>query len=258
MESVGARIKKIRLEKGISLEEVYKKTKIHLNVLKAIEEDSPINFNPVYIKGFLKIYCKFLGIEPKDYITDYKEPRTKFAPIWETKQRAISPLKIASLKFAYFKSRHIKIIKKVLSVVLIVIFVIGLFNLGRIISSRRTPATLRKQTKLAAVTSSTKEKRMETAKSPQGQPAMSIQRLTIRAKENCWIQVKIDGRVVFQNILIKGRSETWQAKNRIELSLGNAGVVDLEANGKFISNLGKRGQPLKNILISKEGLSIVR
>jgi hypothetical protein len=99
---------------------------------------------------------------------------------------------------------------------------------------------------------------METAKSPQGQPAMSIQRLTIRAKENCWIQVKIDGRVVFQNILIKGRSETWQAKNRIELSLGNAGVVDLEANGKFISNLGKRGQPLKNILISKEGLSIVR
>ena len=58
MESPGARLKKIRLEKGISLEEVHKKTRIHLDLLKAIEEDSLINLSPVYTKGFLKIYCQ--------------------------------------------------------------------------------------------------------------------------------------------------------------------------------------------------------
>jgi cytoskeletal protein RodZ len=40
IETAGARLKQLRLEKGISLEEVQKKTRIHLNVLRAIEGDS--------------------------------------------------------------------------------------------------------------------------------------------------------------------------------------------------------------------------
>jgi len=74
MESTGSRLKKLRQEKGLSLEEVHKKTKIRLNILKAIEEDNIIGLSPVYIKGFLKIYCKFLGTEPKEYIPGYQEP----------------------------------------------------------------------------------------------------------------------------------------------------------------------------------------
>src|SRR3989338_7892361 len=75
MESAGAKLKSARLQKGLSLEEAHKKTKIHLNILKAIEEDSLINFSPVYIKGFLKIYCKFLGVDPRDCMPDYKEQK---------------------------------------------------------------------------------------------------------------------------------------------------------------------------------------
>jgi hypothetical protein len=83
-------------------------------------------------------------------------------------------------------------------------------------------------------------------------------RLGIRAKEDCWLHVKTDGKTVFQNILKKGRFENWQAKEKIELSLGNAGVVELEVNGKLISSLGRRGQAVKNILITKEGLTTSR
>lgn len=36
IETAGARLKKIRQERGISLEDLQKKTKIHLNVLRAI------------------------------------------------------------------------------------------------------------------------------------------------------------------------------------------------------------------------------
>jgi hypothetical protein len=61
---------------------------------------------------------------------------------------------------------------------------------------------------------------------------------------------------MFQNILKKGRSESWQATNKIELSLSNAQAVELEVNGKRISSLGRKAQALKNILITKEGLSI--
>jgi len=45
MESNGQRLKKLRLEKGLSLEEVQKKTKVHFNILKAIEGDSISNLS---------------------------------------------------------------------------------------------------------------------------------------------------------------------------------------------------------------------
>jgi len=91
-----------------------------------------------------------------------------------------------------------------------------------------------------------------------GNEIAPVIRLAIRAKEDSWIQIKADRRTVFQNILKKGRSESWEAKDKIELSLGNAAGVDLEINGKLIPSLGRRGQVIKNILITKEGLSIKR
>ena len=82
--------------------------------------------------------------------------------------------------------------------------------------------------------------------------------LTLHAKDNCFVQLKTDKKTVFQGILKKGRSESWSANERIDFSLGNAGVVELEVNGKFIPSLGRKGQALKNIVVTKEGLSIER
>jgi len=252
MESVGTKLKNLRLQKGLSLEEVHKKTKIHLNILKAIEEDSLINFSPVYIKGFLKIYCKFLGIDPRDCIPDYKEPKAKISYVSDLQEKPASSFKIPSFKLLPLKAIHIKII---VTIILILIFIIGLFNLGKFISFKAS--RLSKRAELPAVISSKTDSKVPIAKL-QNSPVVKIITLDIHAKENCFIQVKADSRVIFQNILKKGRSESWQAKDKIELSLGNAGVVELEVNGKRISGLGRRGQAIKNILITKEGLSVKR
>ncbi len=252
MESVGTKLKNLRLQKGLSLEEVHKKTKIHLNILKAIEEDSLINFSPVYIKGFLKIYCKFLGVDPRDCIPDYKEPKAKISYVSDFQEKPASSFKIPSFKLLPLKAIHIKII---VTIILILIFIIGLFNLGKFISFKAS--RLSKRAELPAVISSKTDNRVPKPKL-QNSPAVKIITLDIHAKENCFIQVKSDGRVMFQNILKKGRSESWQAKDKIELSLGNAGVVELEVNGKRIPGLDRRGQALKNILITKEGLSVKR
>ena len=254
MESAGAKLKNLRLQKGLSLEEVHKKTKIHLNILKAIEEDSLINFSPVYIKGFLKIYCKFLGVDPRDCMPDYKEPQTKISYVSDLQEKSASSFKILSLKIFSLKAMHIKP-KTIVTVVLILIFIIGLFNLGKFISFKASRSSRR--TALPSVASSKPDSRAAISRL-QNSPAIKIITLDIYAKENCFIQVKADGRVIFQNILKKGRSESWQAKDKIELSLGNAGVVELEVNGKRISGLGRRSQAIKNILITKEGLSIKR
>lgn len=309
MESVGARLKKIRLEKGLSLEEVHKKTKIHLSILKAIEEDSLIKLSPIYIKGFLKIYCKFLGVDPKEYMADYKEPQSTLTYTSGTLEKPASLLETMAVRLDSFKDNlRIKInhnakilgvrIKTVFVSLLIFIFLIGLFNLGRVISSKRRSliskkgkitaglpvktekkARIDKTQKIITPTINPKAKHSVSNEAnlqdnpsasrigtetkatlgkgiPQGDAALGI-RLGIYARENCYIHyLKTDGKVVFQGILKKGSSESWQAKNKIEFSLGNAGVVDLEVNGKHIMPLGRKGQAIKNIEIDKEGLKI--
>ena len=269
MEPAGARLKKIRLEKGVSLEEAHKSTKVHLNVLKAIEEDSLINFNPVYIKGFLKIYCKFLGVDPKDYIADYKEVRSPAQVSAAGEKKKFSNLKPDPDTSAII--REIRRQKKtILTLLGIIIFIFLVFNLGKTLSSRRLSYPVRarrvqekviKTEKKAEALKEQKKTQAGSRNSAEGfskEDASSIIRLSIRARENCLVQLKSDGKIVFYGILARGRAESWHARNKMELSLGNAGVVDLEVNGKPISNLGKRGQSIKNISISKEGLNIER
>ncbi|MCX7661156.1 MAG: DUF4115 domain-containing protein, partial [Candidatus Omnitrophica bacterium] len=87
-----------------------------------------------------------------------------------------------------------------------------------------------------------------------GKPNLFLEtiRLGIRAEEDCWLELKVDGQIVFRGILKKGKYESWQAKEKIEFSLGNAGAVKLELNGELLPSLGKKGQSLKDVLISKE------
>lgn len=254
MGPIGARLKKLRLEKGISLEEVQRKTKIHLNILKDIEEDALLNFNSVYIKGFLKIYCKFLNVDHKDYLSDYQPPQT---PIYLARTVDSPPAlwQRISLKPFMSKLKNIKI-KKALTGLLIFLIIIALFNIGKGISSR--PSRKHDKAVLTARTAEDKkEGKVQAAKSYDAAAIKEI-RLSIFAMEDCFINLKSDGHAVFRGILAKGRSETWQAKDRIEFSLGNAGVAELEVNGKRISSLGRRGEAVKNISITREGLSIVR
>lgn len=274
METTGEKLKKIRLEKGISLEEVQKKTKIHLNILKAIEGESLTNLSPVYLKSFLRIYCKFLGVDPKDFVPDYKEPQAKVAIITSAKNTSTGPNKFLELlsavkiKLSTFRPSR-KIRRNFVFILIIILVSFGLFNLGKFISSKR-------KTHLTEVKlSNNQQKRVKTVTSKSVPPtavtkpktAVAISgkkdfsqgiRLGIKAKENCWVSLKVDGRLVFQRVLQKGRFESWQAKDKMELALGSAGAVELEVNGQLFTNLGKKGQTLKNIVITKEGLKIGR
>jgi len=283
MEPIGERLKAARLEKGLTLEDVHKKTKIHLNVLKSIEEGSLVNFNPVYIKGFMKIYCKFLGVEYSDggiagkplQAAAVRPAKEKSSPAVSLPAFNIAPFLSGAWKFICSKARP------ALFALIVIIAIAGLFRIGKFVSSRLRHMPKKAAVSVKAVTPPSRtvkpEKKKEAAtvkpvkavmspaaavelpkpQKPEDNAAAGI-RLGIRAKDDCWAHVKIDGKTIFQNILKKGRFESWQAKDKIELSLGNAGVVELEVNGKFISSLGRRGQAVKNILITKEGLTTSR
>ncbi|MCO4754825.1 MAG: helix-turn-helix domain-containing protein, partial [Bacteriovoracaceae bacterium] len=62
--TIGKLLKEVRKEKNISLDDVANKTKININILKALEnEDVDSLPNKTYVKGFVKNYAKTVGLD---------------------------------------------------------------------------------------------------------------------------------------------------------------------------------------------------
>jgi cytoskeleton protein RodZ len=266
MESVGEKLKKIRLQKGISLEEVHKKTKINLDILRAIEENNSINLSPIYLKGFLKIYCKFLGVHPEDYIVDYKETKP-MREISQTKEELPAFFKSPVVKKPILEQR---MILRIALAVMVILFIFGLFKIGKKIFSKSAAyhgkransvlgAGARKPESPAKIKESLAPKSTQTGTAGSQQERTQLKevllqvKLGLQAKQDCWVSIKVDGHLVFQGIIKKGRSKSWQGKERIEISLNNATSAQLEVNNKVIPPLGRKGQPLKNIVITRDG-----
>ncbi|HLD82556.1 MAG TPA: RodZ domain-containing protein [Candidatus Omnitrophota bacterium] len=253
-ESVGIRLKKARLEKGLSLEEVQKKTKIHLSVLKAIEEDTLINISSIYMKGFLKIYSKFLGLDPKGYLPDSKEPPASQILAAAGIQKSPSFFESTSIRLKSWRPNK-KIKLGIIYALGFILTAILLFNLGKAISYRLSRS--RHSAKIQKTKPSLKPKETKPQEIIPVKPAISSSiRLGVLAREDCWLSLKLDGRTVFSSVLKKGKSETWQAKERIEITLNKPGAVDLIVNGERISPLAKKEKGRKLIVITREGIKI--
>ncbi|MDD5096882.1 MAG: DUF4115 domain-containing protein [Candidatus Omnitrophica bacterium] len=260
IETAGARLKKIRQERGLTLEDIQKKTKIHVNVLRAVEGDSLSDLSPIYLKSFIKIYCNYLGLDCKDYVGE--AIATQKPILNATVGRDIGtrrPDKLAFIKDATVKLSAMKpspnLMKVIIPVVLAAAFIFITVNLIKFISSKFKHPTGKAKIVLASPVALA----VKTASPTQIKMAKGITQgftLGLFARSKSWISVKVDGKVVFRGVLAKGRSESWSAKEKIELSLGDAGAVELQVNDQRFSNLGRRGQPLKNIIINKEGLKI--
>ncbi|HBR14770.1 MAG TPA: hypothetical protein DD723_04400 [Candidatus Omnitrophica bacterium] len=82
--------------------------------------------------------------------------------------------------------------------------------------------------------------------------------LTVRAKQNSWLNVKVDGAIVFQSTLKRGVVETWMANEKIEISGRNINQLEFEANGKMIGTLGRADRTAKTVIVTKDGLSVTK
>ncbi|MGH7208108.1 MAG: helix-turn-helix domain-containing protein [Nitrospiraceae bacterium] len=79
MGSVGEYFKQVREAKGLTLEEVASKTRIHPEFLKALEEGNFAKLpDQVFAKGFVRAYARSLGMDEEDTIRRFGESAGAF------------------------------------------------------------------------------------------------------------------------------------------------------------------------------------
>lgn len=82
MESVGEKLRKAREAKNVSLDQVSRETNIAKRYLQALEEEDVSQFpGDTYAMGFLRNYAEYLGLDPAEMITLYKNMRLQEQPV---------------------------------------------------------------------------------------------------------------------------------------------------------------------------------
>lgn len=71
MQTIGERLEEARKRKGISIREAAESTKIRGDYLQKFEANSfDIDLPPLYIRGFLRTYSRFLDLDPERIVSD--------------------------------------------------------------------------------------------------------------------------------------------------------------------------------------------
>ena len=76
--------------------------------------------------------------------------------------------------------------------------------------------------------------------------------VTATFSADCWLEVKADGKTIYEGTLKKGDSQTWKGQDKVTVRVGDAGAVSFSVNGKDLGKAGKDGQ-VANKTFTKDG-----
>lgn len=251
METIGEQLRRVRKTCGHSLEDVAHVTRINLRYLEAIENDEFSKLpGQAFLKGFLRSYARFLCIDEKELISkviDKKGTETYSSNNHKTEKN------IENTKTHTLKSKYIRIILPLSAVVIVLMVIIILFGGSKDTSKIQNS----KEVKGVSVLPGTVELKQNKIVQPPSAPVAQAEPLLLKlsATELTWIQAKLNDNENKMILLKPGESVLWKGEEKITITLGNAGGVEAEINGKPQKPFGKRGEVVRNIVITREGVS---
>lgn len=229
MGQVGEILRSTRQEKGISLREAEEATKIRLKYLEALENGTYDEIpGRVYALGFLRNYARFLGLDPAELTALFKE---EYPPKEESYQVEEPP----GITTPRLTTRGWGRLLLILGVILVLWGVNRLYNYYRP-SPEQSPAP-------PPVTEPAPATPAPVTPVQPASPPSQVQgvEVKIRATGNCWVGAVVDGKADFSGTLKPGDEKVFQGKDKVSVTLGSAGAVEVTLNGQVQPPLGKAG-----------------
>lgn len=245
--SVGTQLQQARQERKLSLSEVTRETKIQPWVLEALEGDRLQEMmSPVYVKGFLTTYARFLRLDSERLIALIRWPQPE--PVQEELPPP-PPRKPMAFKFKV-KLPPRPVMRRLAGAAAVAAAVVGIIILKP--SPAAPPAAGPVAAKLASVSG------VANALKPSASPTLTLLatqplELHVSAHRTTWIRVRADGKLLAQQRLPRGANERWLAKKQFELVISKPAQVDVTLNGQSISPfaIANRGR----LLITHHGVT---
>jgi cytoskeletal protein RodZ len=259
-ETVGLFLRKEREKKNVSLDAVAKVTRITRENLAALENDDfQFISAPVFVRGFLRNYANYLGLDPKEVIARY-DSQTELLPAIQDQEPPPPPPREENPLF-----------KTLLFLSILLAGVAISFWYYQKPSAPPSPlppspSDSRVQSSSSKTTpekekTGTRVLQAEKGKKPTDKPQASMtplpfideakeQRHVLRAvaAERTWLRIVADDQRVIDVLLQPRETATWTAQKKFAITIGNAGGVELFLNGTSQGRLGNSGAVVRLVL----------
>lgn len=240
METLGVWLRNARESIGSTLEDVEAATRIRPRFLEALEAGDFAAFpgGEVQIRGFLRIYARYLGLSPEEALARYEaEARgiVSVASAPAAPRLAVSEPGLASasmslprrIGFGTFALLAVSILVLLISAAMAIYFAGNRDLVGKGVLATaftRTPAPA--DTPVApAQTLPTPTPTFPV--NPQGGVSLALE-----ATEHVWVRVTADGTNLFEGMLSPGQPMAWSARELISVETGNGAGVVVTVNGQ--------------------------
>ncbi|MGN8832604.1 helix-turn-helix domain-containing protein [Selenomonas montiformis] len=245
---IGDTLRAEREKQNLTIKDIEKGTSIRSLYIDCIEKGEYQQLpGEVYTKGFIRNYANFLKLDAdaavKQYMDENHPATAVAAEPEENSTMREEPTKKKAAAFSTgndFRQRVETSHKRQnkLLLVLIALIVAGgavyLFaSEGGSGVSDKKPAQTAAQSSGASSSASAK---------PVPEKKNDGVEVTAVFTDRCWTEVKADGKTVFEGTVEKGKTESWKGREKVVITAGNAGAVELKLNGKELGKAGKTGQ----------------
>jgi len=251
LPSLGEQFRAAREARGVTLSEAAERIHIRSIYLQAIEEeDWPSIGAAVYVRGFLRTYARFLGLDPEGSVAQFNDltgihpshvpvaaetasAAARSGPsvwVWLGAIVAVALLGIVGYSFWQLESP-------------------GGGKAAAPASGSPAPASSPLPTPAAPASPAEASTPVAQASSPGPSPLPlppGVESVTLAWTAPSWVRVVVDGKVATEGTFAASTVRTYQGRS-ISVRLGNAGGVDVKENGRDLGALGRTGDVVERI-----------
>jgi cytoskeletal protein RodZ len=230
--SLGERFRVAREQRGLTLSDVAEHVRIRSVYLAAIEEENWKAIGaPVYIRGFLRTYARFLGLDPEESVAEFNK-----------KDGAAAQTAPSSGSSFQSRSQGGSLAPLIWVAGIIAVALVGFVIYLAVTpphSSQQLAANTRAQPTAPSLTNGAATA-MPMSPSPSPSALPQKETLAIHLTAPSWLRVTVDGSVSIEGTFPAGTTKKFHGKSAL-VRVGNAGGVEISVDGKPIGKLGAIG-----------------
>jgi len=239
--SFGEELRRERLIREISLEEISSATKISVRLLQALEAGDTSRLPaPPFTRGFIRAYARHLGIDPEEKVNAYLADLAggSLASTGGRKARTRS---------RFWRGRRATA-GTIVGGVTAILLVLGLIASPQ---RRARPAPVQP---VSASATAVALKNVSVSREPaptvvRDGPAVASMpgvSLLLEFDDDSWTKLDADGQTVLEGLVRRGESKRFEARAGFRLTLGNAGAVRVTVDGQALERLGGAGKVIRD------------
>ena len=248
----GARLRRAREERGLTLREIAQTTKMPITALERLERDDPSRLpGGIYIRSFVRAYASAVGLDPACTPSDFYE---KFP---ELAAPAVSHETTTSF------SSYVEETPRRAATLAMIVVVVGIASVLGWLAWRETQSAGGAQPVKAQAPASTpatpgaSQPVSATSPAPDraGTPAAAARaavpslagpiELTIHPTGSCWVELSGGGRVHVSRLMSAGDRVVVPMTGPMRLTVGDAGAFAFSINGTPARSLGASGEVVR-------------